>query len=62
VLIGDALRDLQAASAIQCPRILVRTGKGQETLAKGLPDSVLPVLIFNDLYEAVSHLLDEEIC
>ena len=62
VLIGDALRDLQAASAIQCPRILVRTGKGQITLKDGLPNSVLPVLIFNDLYEAVSHLLDEEIC
>ena len=29
--IGDAIRDLQAAAALKCPRILVRTGKGCET-------------------------------
>ncbi len=60
VLIGDALRDLEAASLIKCPRILVRTGKGKQTLMRGLPENVLPVAIFNDLYEAVSHLLDEK--
>ncbi|MBI2707670.1 MAG: HAD-IIIA family hydrolase [Proteobacteria bacterium] len=57
VLIGDTLRDLEAARTINCPRILVRTGKGRETLEKGLPNSVLPVTIFNDLFDAVSHLL-----
>lgn len=62
ILIGDALRDLEAASAIKCPRILVRTGKGMKTLQEGLPDTVLPVMIFNDLYEAVSHILEEGIC
>ncbi len=62
VLIGDDLRDLEAASAIQCPRILVRTGKGQQNLQKGLPDSVLPVTIFNDLLEAVTHLVQKEPC
>ncbi len=62
ILIGDALRDLEAAYAIKCPRILVRTGKGIKTLQQGLPDAVLPVTIFNDLYEAVFHLLDEETC
>jgi D-glycero-D-manno-heptose 1,7-bisphosphate phosphatase len=62
ILIGDALRDLEAASTIHCPRILVRTGKGMNTLSKGLPDTVLPVRIFNDLYEAVYHLLEEESC
>lgn len=62
VFIGDALRDLEAASAIQCHRILVRTGKGRQTFYNGLPEGVLPVKIFNDLYEAVSHLLEEEIC
>ena len=60
ILIGDDLRDLQAASAINCPRILVRTGKGLTTLKEGFPDSILPVKIFNDLYEAVCHLLEEE--
>lgn len=62
VLIGDDLRDLQAAHAINCPRILVRTGKGEKTLQKGLPNSVLPVTIFKDLFEAVSHLLQEKTC
>lgn len=62
ILIGDALRDLEAARAIDCPRILVRTGKGIKTLEKGLPPHVLPVRIFNDLYEAVVHLLEEEVC
>jgi D-glycero-D-manno-heptose 1,7-bisphosphate phosphatase len=62
ILIGDALRDLEAASAIKCPRILVRTGKGTKTLQKGLPPSVLPVTIFNNLYEAVLHLLNEKTC
>ncbi len=57
VLIGDSLRNLEAARAINCHRILVRTGKGKETLEKGLPNSVLPVTIFNDLFEAASHLL-----
>lgn len=62
ILIGDDLRDLEAASAIQCHRILVRTGKGRQTFHNGLPSSVLPVKVFNDLYEAVSHLLEEETC
>lgn len=61
ILIGDDLRDLEAASAINCHRILVRTGKGTKTLQNGLPPAVLPVKIFNDLYEAVSHLLEEAI-
>lgn len=62
ILIGDDLRDLEAASAIKCHRILVRTGKGIKTLQNGLPAAVLPVKVFNDLYEAVFHLLEEEIC
>ncbi|MBA3813073.1 MAG: HAD-IIIA family hydrolase [Alphaproteobacteria bacterium] len=62
VFIGDALRDLEAATAIQCSRVLVRTGKGSQTLKEGLPDAVLPVRIFNDLYEAVHCLLGEEMC
>lgn len=61
IFIGDALPDLEAASVINCPRILVRTRKGISTLQKGLPDNVLPIRIFNDLYETVCHLLEEEI-
>jgi len=55
--IGDALRDLQAAAAAGCPRYLVRTGKGATTEAAGLPDSVNPVLVFHDLYDAALHII-----
>jgi D-glycero-D-manno-heptose 1,7-bisphosphate phosphatase len=62
VFIGDALRDLEAAAAINCSRILIRTGKGLITIQNGLPDHVLPVTLFNDLLEAVTHLLSEKRC
>ena len=56
-MIGDALRDLQAAAALGCPRILVRTGKGTATQAEGLPDAVLPVSVREDLSDAVDCIL-----
>src|SRR3990172_10717807 len=49
VAIGDSLRDLQAAATVGCRRILVRTGKGRATQARGLPPDVLPVAVFEDL-------------
>jgi len=53
--IGDSLRDLQAAAAMGCVPILVRTGKGEKTLEAGnLPDNTL---VFADLSEAVKHVL-----
>lgn len=57
VMIGDALRDLQAAAAIGCSRLLVRTGKGRETQAAGIPAEVLPVAVHEDLCAAVTALL-----
>jgi D-glycero-D-manno-heptose 1,7-bisphosphate phosphatase len=56
-MIGDALRDLQAAHGAGCPRILVRSGKGEETLQKNLPDSLQPVTICNNLLEAANFVL-----
>lgn len=56
-MIGDALRDLQAAAAAGCPRMLVRTGKGAETEAAGLPPDVQPAACFDDLGAAVDSLL-----
>ncbi len=55
-MIGDALRDLEAATAAGCPRILVLTGHGAET-AKDVPDAVRPVAIHADLAAAVDALL-----
>lgn len=53
LMIGDSLRDIQAAHAAGCKAVLVRTGKGERTIAKGnLPD----IPIYNDLADVVAHL------
>lgn len=58
-MIGDALRDLEAAHAAGCPRWLVRTGKGEKTLANGLPSTLAPVAVFEDLLAAAHHYLEQ---
>ena len=55
--IGDALRDMQAAYAAGCPRILVRTGKGKETEQSPQLFSLKPVLIVEDILEAARHVV-----
>lgn len=57
VMIGDALRDLEAAAKVGARRILVRTGKGAATQGAGLPAEVLPVMVCADLWDAVDKLL-----
>jgi D-glycero-D-manno-heptose 1,7-bisphosphate phosphatase len=56
-MIGDSLRDLQAAATAGVARILVRTGHGATTQAAGLPREVLPVAVREDLAAAVDALL-----
>jgi D-glycero-D-manno-heptose 1,7-bisphosphate phosphatase len=56
-MIGDDLRDLEAAHAAGCPRVLVRTGKGAATQAAGIPAALLPVAVHADLAAAVDALL-----
>jgi D-glycero-D-manno-heptose 1,7-bisphosphate phosphatase len=58
IMIGDALRDLEAATAAGCRRILVRSGQGRATQAAGLPAHVLPVAVHEDLAAAVDALLE----
>ena len=62
VMIGDAVTDIEAAAAIGCRRILVRTGKGVATLAAPggdrFPPELLPVAVHEDLADAVSALLE----
>ena len=54
--VGDALRDLQAFANAGCQPILVKTGKGEETLAKGnLPPNTW---VCADLAEAVQRILE----
>lgn len=56
-IIGDSLRDLQAAQAVGAQPILVRTGKGERTLAKG--DGLEGIPVYDDLAAAVAALLEE---
>lgn len=58
VMIGDALRDLEAAATAGVRRILVRSGLGAKTQAAGLPPHVLPVKVCNSLVDAVASLLE----
>ncbi len=53
--VGDSLRDLQAGVAVGCAPLLVRTGKGQSTQHKPLPEGTL---IFDNLAAVADHLLE----
>nr|WP_240969507.1 D-glycero-beta-D-manno-heptose 1,7-bisphosphate 7-phosphatase [Sneathiella limimaris] len=56
VVIGDSLRDLQAAASSGCHRCLVQTGKGVKTQKEGLPRDILPVAVAASLSEAVDFI------
>ena len=57
-VVGDSLRDLEAAMAVGAHPVLVRTGKGERTLAKGgLPDDLE---IYDDLAQYVDQFLSGE--
>jgi D-glycero-D-manno-heptose 1,7-bisphosphate phosphatase len=57
VMIGDQLTDLRAAQAARVRPILVRSGKGAEVLAKGLPQDILTVAVYDSVTLAVEALL-----
>ncbi|MCK4608544.1 MAG: D-glycero-beta-D-manno-heptose 1,7-bisphosphate 7-phosphatase [Gammaproteobacteria bacterium] len=61
LVIGDSLRDIKAAKAIGCDSVLVKTGKGERTLAKYADElqdipvmdtlaAVVLLLYYNQLY------------
>ncbi|MCF6338713.1 MAG: D-glycero-beta-D-manno-heptose 1,7-bisphosphate 7-phosphatase [Gammaproteobacteria bacterium] len=57
-VIGDSLRDLQSAQAVGAAPILVRTGKGERSLAQLAKEPGLAnVPVFDDLAAAVDALL-----
>lgn len=58
-MVGDSLRDLQAGEPMGCRPVLVRTGKGERTLAKH-PELAAPdgrTHVFDDLAAFVDWLL-----
>lgn len=56
VLVGDSYRDLQAAQTVDCQAVLVKTGKGLQTLEKHASDLV-NVPVYDDLATFVDVLL-----
>lgn len=55
--VGDSLRDLEASATVGARPILVRTGKGEATIANGgLPENTL---ICADLAEAAQYIIDD---
>ena len=54
IVIGDSLRDLQAADLVASQAFLVLTGKGQKTLQQN-PTLTYP--IFETLHDATKHIL-----
>jgi D-glycero-D-manno-heptose 1,7-bisphosphate phosphatase len=57
-VVGDSLRDIESARAVSARPCLVRTGKGERTLAKGQGLNGVPV--YDDLAACVDALLAEE--
>lgn len=55
-VVGDSLRDIQSARAVGAKPFLVKTGKGETTLAKG--EELEGVPVFKDLAECVEMLLN----
>nr|WP_287805860.1 D-glycero-beta-D-manno-heptose 1,7-bisphosphate 7-phosphatase [Halomonas sp.] len=54
-MVGDSLRDLQAGETAGCQSVLVKTGKGARTLAKGV--GLENTLVVSDLADFVEQLL-----
>jgi D-glycero-D-manno-heptose 1,7-bisphosphate phosphatase len=59
IMIGDDLRDLQAAANAGCLKILVKTGKGVHVLNTGIPEEVGKYEVCDDLQSAVFEILGE---
>jgi D-glycero-D-manno-heptose 1,7-bisphosphate phosphatase len=57
VMIGDDCRDIQAAAAAGCRRILVRTGKGTDLEREGIPAALQPVELCDSFADAIQRLL-----
>ncbi len=56
-MVGDSLRDLQAGERMGCRSVLVRTGKGSRTEAKGV--GLQQALVFDDLAAFTDWLLTQ---
>ncbi|MDF2939935.1 MAG: D,D-heptose 1,7-bisphosphate phosphatase [Gammaproteobacteria bacterium] len=55
--VGDSFKDIEAARAVNATPILVKTGKGERTLAQH-PELIHEVSVYNDLQEFTHALLN----
>ncbi len=58
IMVGDSLRDLEAAARAGCQPILVRTGKGEKTLADEAGSLPPGTLIHDNLADCANALLE----
>jgi D-glycero-D-manno-heptose 1,7-bisphosphate phosphatase len=58
-VVGDALRDIQAAISVGAKPMLVRTGKGERTLEGGQLPQGVPV--FDNLAQAVAAIVETQV-
>jgi len=56
-LVGDSQRDLECGVARGCVPVLVKTGKGERTLKKGLPESLDYTAVHDSLAQFVDVFL-----
>lgn len=56
-MVGDDIRDLQAAMKMGCPRHVVLTGHGEKTIQDPAFDTVQPVHVHKDVLAAVKFIL-----
>lgn len=57
--VGDSLRDLEAAVRAGCQPVLVRTGKGEQTAARGLDAMPAGTQVYDSLADYADTLLQE---
>lgn len=60
MMIGDDLKDLEAAHAAGVKPVLVRTGKGAKVQAGGIPPHLGPIPVYDSLAHAVDQLLSRK--
>ncbi|MBX6321288.1 MAG: hypothetical protein IRY94_05625, partial [Rhodospirillaceae bacterium] len=57
--LAETLPALEAAAGLGCRRALLRTRAGRRTQAQGVPDHLLPVAVYADLFAAADAMREE---
>jgi D-glycero-D-manno-heptose 1,7-bisphosphate phosphatase len=60
IFIGDSISDMKAAVAIEAQPVLVKTGKGEQSVDLLHVNKIEGVLIFDNLADAVDAIVDRE--